>query len=179
MLPNPLHPAVVHFPIVLAILAPLVAAGALLAIRRGTNVRRTWSLVAALLAALAASAWVSLETGEEQEERVESAVVRAPLHAHAESAEAFVVMSAGVLAIALVGFAGGRVGRVARIAGAAGTLALAAAVVRVGHTGGQLAYRYGAASVYAQNALTPRAGTPETGPERSSRENRRDHDDRE
>lgn len=182
MLPNPLHPAVVHFPIVLALLSPLVAIGVLWAIRRGGGTRRNWTFLAALLAALALSAWVSLETGEEQEERVEDAVAAQPLHAHAGAAETFLVLSGGVLAIALVGFAGGRIGRIARAAATAGTLVLAIAVVRVGHTGGQLAYRYGAAGLFAQNDAGSRAGAQETRPStRSSvpeREGRRDRDDR-
>ena len=44
MLPNPLHPAVVHFPIVLAVLMPLFVIGALWAIRRGAAPLRAWSL---------------------------------------------------------------------------------------------------------------------------------------
>ena len=37
MLPDPLHPAVIHFPIVLMVLLPLVAAWALWTIRRGAR----------------------------------------------------------------------------------------------------------------------------------------------
>lgn len=37
MLPNPLHPSIVHFPVVLAFLLPLFAAGALWAIRLGAT----------------------------------------------------------------------------------------------------------------------------------------------
>lgn len=48
MLPNPLHPAVVHFPIVLAVLLPLFVIGALWAIRRGAAPLRAWSLPLAM-----------------------------------------------------------------------------------------------------------------------------------
>jgi len=44
MLPNPLHPAVVHFPIVLALLLPIFAIGALWTIRRGARPRRAWGI---------------------------------------------------------------------------------------------------------------------------------------
>ena len=40
MIPEPLHPAVVHFPIVIAIFLPLVALAALAYIRRGVDGRR-------------------------------------------------------------------------------------------------------------------------------------------
>ena len=69
MLLDPLHPAVVHFPVVLAFLLPLFAAGALWAIRRGAAPRRAWLLPIAGAAALALSAWVAVETGEAQTER--------------------------------------------------------------------------------------------------------------
>lgn len=38
MLPQPLHPAVVHFPIVLAVLLPVVTLAGILAVRRGGGV---------------------------------------------------------------------------------------------------------------------------------------------
>ena len=44
MLPDPLHPAVVHFPIVLMVLLPFVAASALWAIRRGARPVRAWAV---------------------------------------------------------------------------------------------------------------------------------------
>ena len=48
LLPNPLHPAVVHLPIALTLLVPIFAIGALVAIRRGAKVVRAWSIAAAL-----------------------------------------------------------------------------------------------------------------------------------
>jgi len=74
MLPNPLHPAVVHFPIVLAFLLPLFAIGALVAIRKGARPLRAWSLPLAVGAALTLSSWIAVETGEDQDERVERVV---------------------------------------------------------------------------------------------------------
>ena len=65
MLPNPLHPAVVHFPLVLAFLLPIFAIGAIWAIGRGARPRRAWSIPLAVALSLAASAWAAVETGEE------------------------------------------------------------------------------------------------------------------
>ena len=56
MLPDPLHPAVVHLPIALAVLVPLLAAGGLLAIRSGFLPARAWLAVALVQALLAGSA---------------------------------------------------------------------------------------------------------------------------
>jgi uncharacterized membrane protein len=148
MLPNPLHPAVVHFPVVLAFLLPLFVAGALWAIRRGANARRAWMLPLAVAVALAVSAWASVQTGSAQEARVERAVSEQALETHEEMAEAFLAASAGVAVLALAGLVGGMAGRVVRVLAAIGALLLVGLVVRVGHSGGQLVYRYGAASAY-------------------------------
>ena len=150
MLPNPLHPAVVHFPVVLAFLLPLFAVGALWAIRRGARPRRAWLLPLAVAFALAVSTWVAVETGQDQDERVERVVARQPLHAHEEMAETFLVVAGGVALIAVAGLIGGLAGRVARVATVAGAVALVVIGTRVGHTGGQLVYRYGAAGAYTR-----------------------------
>jgi uncharacterized membrane protein len=149
MLPNPLHPAIVHFPVVLAFLLPFFAFGAAWAIRRGARPRRAWSIPLALAVALAASAWAAVETGEAQDERVERVVAEQPLSAHEEMAETFLAGSAGLAVIAAAGLFGGLAGRVARATAVVGSLALVAGAALVGHSGGELVYRYGAASAYA------------------------------
>ena len=164
MLPNPLHPAVVHFPVVIAFLLPVFAVGAVWAIRRGARPRRAWSIPLAIALALAASAWAAVETGEEQDERVEDVVGERPLHAHAEMAEALLVSSAVLVVIAAGGLLGGVPGRSARVATAVGSVALVVIAARVGHSGGQLVYKYGAASVYtsssAAGSVAPGAAEP-------------------
>lgn len=159
MLPNPLHPAIVHFPVVLAFLLPFFAFGAVWAIRRGARPRRAWSVPLAVAVALAVSAWAAVETGEAQDERVERVVAEQPLSAHEEMAETFLAASAGLVLIAAAGLIGGLPGRAARATAAVGSLSLVVGAALVGHSGGQLVYRYGAASAYAtgQIALTDSA----------------------
>lgn len=154
LLPYPLHPAVVHLPIALTLLVPVFALGALVAIRRGARPLRAWAIPTALLAALALSAWVSVETGESADEQVEAVVAEVPIVTHEEAAEAFLALSAGVFGVALFGLLDGRAGQIARWAGTAGTLALVVAGWRVGHTGGALVYQHGAAAAY----VTPASG---------------------
>jgi uncharacterized membrane protein len=152
MLPDPLHPAVVHFPVVLAMILPLFAVGAVWAIRGGARARRAWAIPLGLSIALAASAWAAVETGEAQDERVEDVVAEQPLSAHEEMAETFLAASAGLATLAAIGLAGGLAGRAARIATVLGSMVLVIAAARVGHSGGELVYRYGAASAYASAA---------------------------
>lgn len=179
MIPEPLHPAVVHFPIVLGVLAPFFAVGALWAIRRGAAARKAWGVATAILAALTLSSWVAVETGEQQEDRVERVVAHAPFERHEEAAESFLMMTGAVLAVAALGFLGGRAGRVARGVAAAGSLVLVGAGVRVGHSGGELVYRHGAAAVYAESPGARGDLAPAEGPGSGSvrRERRRDDGD--
>jgi uncharacterized membrane protein len=160
MLPNPLHPAIVHFPIVLALLLPLFIGGALWSIRRGAVVRRAWLVPTAVGAALVASAWLSVETGDAQSERVEQVVGAAPLDTHEDLAEAFLTASAAMALLTAAGLLGGKPGRAARALAGVGSLAIAGLVVRVGHTGGELVYRHGAASAYTGPAPVTTATAP-------------------
>jgi len=144
----PLHPLVVHFPIVLAVLLPISAGVALWAVRKGATPRKAWAVPVAVAAALTLSAWVATQTGQAQEERVEDVVPRSALHGHEESAERLLVLSGVLLLVAAGGLARGNVGRAARYVAAVGTLGLVAAAVQVGHSGGALVYRHNAASAY-------------------------------
>src|SRR4051812_16149230 len=98
----PMHPLVVHFPVVLAVLLPISAIVALWAIRKGATPRKAWAVPLSVAAALALSAWVATETGEAQEDRVERVVARGALHGHEEAAERFLMLS-GVLVLVAAG----------------------------------------------------------------------------
>lgn len=173
----PLHPVVVHFPIVLAVLLPISAAWALWAIRKGTTPRRAWSVPTAMAVALALSALVAVKTGEAQDERVERVVPEQPLESHEEAAETFLALSGGLALIVAAGLLRGRAGGAARMLGGAGAVALVAVAVYVGHSGGKLVYQYGAASAYADSSAT-RSAVGERVGSLPSRPASRDGDDR-
>lgn len=153
MLPDPLHPAVVHFPIVLAVLLPIFAAGALWMIHsRPGSTRLLWAVPVALSAALTLSAWAAVATGEAQEDRVEGVVGAEVLHEHEESAERFLVLSLLVLGLAGTGLVGGTFGTAGRILATGGSIALLVTGIAVGRAGGELVYRHGAAQPYVTGA---------------------------
>jgi hypothetical protein len=102
--------------------------------------------------ALAVSALVAVKTGEAQDERVERVVAEAPLLVHEEMAETFLTASAVVALLAAAGLVGGVVGKIARPVTALASLALVLGALRVGHSGGQLVYRFGAANAYVAGA---------------------------
>jgi len=158
MLPDPLHPAIVHFPVVLAVLVPLAALAVVLASRRRGPSRPGWMAVVALAVLLGGSSWLALETGEQQEEVVESVLAsEAPLSQHEDRADQFMVVALAVLALAFVGLAPGRLGSAGRAAATVASLALIPAGVRVGHSGGELVYRHGAAQAHVTGGGLARA----------------------
>ena len=152
MLPTPLHPAVVHFPIVFAVLLPVAALLALLAIRRGAAPLRAWAFPLALAVGLSGSAWVALETGEAEEERVEAYVAEAAIHEHEEAAERFLLFAGIVTLVSGVGLASGALGSAARLVATAGTAVILLAGVQVGRAGGELVYEHGAAQAYVSDS---------------------------
>lgn len=152
LIPTPLHPAVVHLPMALAVLLPVFALVALVAVQRGARPLRTWGVAAAMFAALALSSWASIETGEDQEDAVESVVPDAALDTHEDAAEQFLWLSVAMMGVAGVGLLANRAGSAARLLATAGTLGLLVAGYRVGHSGGELVYRYGAGAAYGAAA---------------------------
>ncbi len=160
MLPDPLHPAVVHFPLVLVFLLPLFALGAGWAIRRGAAVRWTWAIPLLMAAGLAGSAYVALRTGGAEEERVEGVVSESVLHEHEEAAERFLVLSGVLLLVAAAGLAPGNLGQAARLLTVVGSLGVAVAGVQVGAAGGELVYRHNAAGSRQNRVTRPIARRP-------------------
>lgn len=161
MLPEPLHPAVVHFPLVLATFLPLIAIGALIAIRRGASPVRAWAFPLVIAAALSASAFLAVRTGEAEEERVEAVVSESVLHDHEEAAERFLVLSGALVLLAGFGVLRGNVGSAARLLATIGSIGLFAAGIQVGAAGGDLVYRHNAASAYANPVPGAAAGERE------------------
>lgn len=152
MLPEPLHPAVVHFPLVFALLLPILAAIAIWRIHDGAPVR-TWGTVVLLAALAFGSGFVASRTGGAEEERVEGVLAsEEPLHEHEEAAEFFLLVSGVTAGLAILGFAPGLIGRSARLLALLGALGAAGAVGRTGFLGGELVFRHGAAAAYTAGA---------------------------
>ncbi|HEY0673320.1 MAG TPA: DUF2231 domain-containing protein [Longimicrobiales bacterium] len=147
----PLHPMIVHFPIVLAVLLPFVAVGALWVIRsRVVRPSAAWAIPFLLTVALLGSAFVATRTGEAEEDRVEKVVPENVLHEHEEAAERFLMIAAVVAAIALLGLARGTVGTAARAVATVGSLVIVFAGFQVGKAGGELVYEHNAGAAYVE-----------------------------
>jgi uncharacterized membrane protein len=148
MITDPLHPAVVHFPVVFATILPFIAILALIVIARGGDARRWWGVTVGALALLTVAAFVAVRTGGMEEDRVEGLVAEQPLESHEEAGERFVILSAVVLLVGAGGLLPRGAGRALRLVSTAGTFVLLAGIIQVGHSGAMLVYRHGAASAY-------------------------------
>jgi uncharacterized membrane protein len=156
MLPEPLHPAVVHFPVVFVVLLPIVALIGLFLIFRGGSARRSWIPVVALAAALTATSWVAVQTGELEEDTVERVVAESAIDEHEERAELFFPLTLAGLLVVSTGLLNGRPGQVMRGVFVAFALGLTYAGYEVGHSGGELVYEHGAASAYTEDSGSAR-----------------------
>lgn len=150
------HPKVVHIPMALGVLMPLVAGGLALAWWRAWLPARAWFVAVALQAVLLVSGVVALRTGEAEEDRVEPVVSEVLIEAHEEAAETFVGGSAAVLAMMLVAAALGRKRSGPPLAAIAtvGTFVVLVLGYRTGQAGGSLVYQHGAAAAYATPGAT-------------------------
>jgi uncharacterized membrane protein len=164
MLPSPLHPALVHFPIVLILFGTLVA---LLAI----FVRR-WHLAwiaAALLAFGAAGAIAATWSGNSEKEVVGEMNVSADhtLDQHEEWGER--TRNAAIMAALLAIAAAASVRRLPNLARTASVITACAAlgasccVAVTGHYGGQLVYKHGAGINTSAGALADTPASPSDG----------------
>jgi uncharacterized membrane protein len=164
---TPLHPMVVHVPMALSVLLPLLAGALHVAVWRGWLPGRSWLLVVAAQALLVGSGFVALRTGEQDEDRVERVVAEAVIHEHEEAAEVFVNASGvalGVLLLPLL-LARTRFVGTARLLGLLATLGVLGLGYRVGKAGGALVYEHGAAAAFAAPDAAPphQPGRPERG----------------
>jgi hypothetical protein len=163
---EPLHPAIVHLPLGLAVVVPLLALGLTVALWREWLPRRAWIVAVLLQAVLFGSALLASSSGERDEEAVEQVVAETAIEAHEEAAAVF-TWGAGI-ALAATAVVLLLKSPVARRWGALGATAATAVVallaVRVGHAGGELVYRHGAAAAHTAAAPATPAGPADPGP---------------
>jgi uncharacterized membrane protein len=137
-----LHPAVVHVPVGLAVVLPLIAAGLAFARWRGWLRPRSWTVLVALQAMVLAGALVAVETGEALEEHGERIAGERAVELHEEWAEVF----AGAAGLALLVFGSVFLVRSPRplaallVASVASSVLVASLAVWTGHLGGRVTH---------------------------------------
>lgn len=153
----PLHPLVVHVPLVLAMLVPVVIAAILIGDRRRRFGRASWWTAVAISGLLVIGSLASLNTGGREEERVEAIVAESALELHEERAETFTWIAGAtfVLLLTIPLFRAPETRAWFGTAGLLASLVVAALAIRVGHSGGSLVYVHNAGAAYISDATVP------------------------
>lgn len=155
LIPSPLHPAVVHFPIVLLLLGAVAAVAAVFWRKHYLP-----TLAAGLLVLGASGAWFAVQSGESDGGLIEntSPQVSALIDAHETWAKRTLIISILAAFAAAGSVLAARWPRLARaVAIVAAMVAGAAAygVYETGHRGGALVYRHGAGIEVATTSSVP------------------------
>jgi uncharacterized membrane protein len=149
----PLHPAVVHVPLGIALAIPFVALYALVVARRTGHLERTRWLPVALLQAIALAGGIAaLRTGEADAKTARKVVARAAIHEHHERGETFVWLTGASFAASATAIflTAERARRSAAVVSLVLALLAAVGTYYVGSSGGELVYRDGAARAYTE-----------------------------
>jgi uncharacterized membrane protein len=166
MLDAPLHPALVHVPLGLAFVLPLVAIGISVAFWRNRLPRSAFAILAALQLFLAASGLAAMAAGDREQRQAEKIVGKRVIHDHEERGEAFVwaAFAVAALATALLFVPARAVGAAAALT-IAGTVVVAALAFATGKAGGEIVYRHGGAAAYFTHTKVVVPAGEELGPD--------------
>jgi uncharacterized membrane protein len=165
----PLHPALVHLPIGLALAVPFAAVAVVLAMRRGVLPTRTWWLVLGLQGAVFGGGLLAFQVGERDEERVEQVVGRGPVHEHEERAEAFLWSAGATLAVAAAAITLPPASAAFLALTVAGSIVTAGLALYAGKAGGELVYAHGAARAFVPGGAPAPIAKEEGGVRRGRR----------
>ena len=139
-------------PLALAVVVPLLVCGLLWLVWRRRAGAGAWALVIGFQVLLVGSASVATITGEDDARQVEQVTGRAPIDAHEDAAQLFLLAAALTLGVLIAASAIERRALALIAAAAALSLGTAALGVRTGYRGGELVYRHGAAAAHDTDA---------------------------
>jgi|GEM_PF-669794 len=182
MVEVPFHPQIVHLPLALSVILPLMALAVTVCIRKQKFTSHVWILVACLQVLTTGSGYLAMETGEDDEQAVGKLIGKPLVHAHEEKAEMFVAFSVAASAVAIATVV---VKTSAQFYLMLVTILLmlgqSALGWRVGRSGGELIYVHKAANAHVPAAppvVEEESDEPEyAADETNEDEEEREHDD--
>ena len=148
---TPLHPLLVHFPIVLTFCLPVLLFIFWIAERKGWVSQKIWWIAFTLSLANPLTSFLALRTGEQDEDLVEKFVSENLIEAHEEWGELVLWMGIGVCALLLAQVLFKRFNFL-KLLTLLFALAAVFPMIQAGHTGGELVYKHGAAQAHIQRA---------------------------
>jgi len=175
----PFHPGLVHLPIALSFILPFLTLVFIFFINKKWADPKVWLVVIGLNLLLTGAGYLSLETGETEEDRVEKIVEQKFIHEHEEAAEIFVGSSVIVLCLSIVAFFINEKFQTKMRLFVFG-LSLISGVLsfRTGHLGGELVYKHGAAKAYSAPTSFKEISDDQSGIEEESSEEFTEDDSR-
>lgn len=155
----PLHPIVVHFPIALAFLLPLLTLLIWFGVKKEAVRPRMWISVIALNGALFGFAWLAEYTGEMDEHKVEKIVGEEIMEDHEDWGKSVLWVSGIVFALSFAPLIAHR-SEGARVIYLLGTLGTLLPVSFAAHSGGIMIYKHNAAQAHLEETLEPTPDYP-------------------
>lgn len=146
----PLHPMIVHFPMAITMILPVLILVFAYMIKMNKMTPKSWLIVVGLQLAVVITGYVALETGETEEHTVEKVVSKKLIHEHEEAAEVFVGSTVLALVLSIAAFFIRKEIQFP-IKLTVGVISLISCFLayRTGMLGGELVYKHGAASAYS------------------------------
>lgn len=145
----PIHPMLVHLPLGLSLILPLLILIFLILIKLGKMDSKLWSIIIGLQLLLTFSGYVTITTGENEEEIVKEVVSKKLIALHETKAEMFVGASVITLVLSVGSFFIDRKFQFkTHLTVLAASLFTVFLAFRAGESGGRLVYEHGAASAY-------------------------------
>jgi uncharacterized membrane protein len=139
MLDLPVHPIIVHFPIAIGCLLPLLMLLNIVAMRRWQWPQKTWWMIVAFQLIFLLSSIAAVEAGEWDEEN-RSAPMAAGMADHEEWGEKVPIAAGVMLVLTLVPLFIRKRNHSMMIACIVGSAVVVVLLIKVGHTGGLLVY---------------------------------------
>ncbi len=149
----PLHPLVVHFPLVLAFILPALMLTFTLMIKNNKMAPRVWLVILGLQFVLVGSGYLASKTGENEEDLVEKVVAKSLIHEHEDASEVFIGVTVIALVLSIAAFFVKKEIQFPLKLGVVFVSLIACYLAyRTGHLGGELVYKHGAASAYVNSS---------------------------
>lgn len=131
----PFHPIVVHIPLALSALMPILIGVVLWGQKKEWFSPKTWLLLVFLQTLVVGTGYIAMQLGERDGEKVERVVAESFIEAHEEWAEIFVWTDAGLLVLMVVPVVIKRA-RFAKPLSLAGAVLALIPAIYAGHSGG-------------------------------------------
>ncbi|HXH31092.1 MAG TPA: DUF2231 domain-containing protein [Bacteriovoracaceae bacterium] len=158
-MPEPLHPYIVHLPVALSYLIPILIIVFAQMIKKNKMAPAAWLVIIGIQLVITVTGYVALETGETEELAVDKLVSKKLIHEHEEASEIFVGSTVLALVVSIAAFFIRKEFQF-YIKLAVGVISLGSVFLAysTGKLGVELVYKHGAAAAYAEAQSEPVQG---------------------